>query len=32
MPIAEEFMNMEVDLYNGDMIEGGRGELLLRAA
>ena len=24
-------LDTEVDLYNGDLIEGGRGEILLRA-
>lgn len=28
----EELITAPVDLYNGDLIEGGRGELLLRAA
>jgi len=31
MSIADGYLNMDVDMYNGDMIEGGRGELLLRA-
>jgi hypothetical protein len=28
MSLAEQ-MNATVDLYNGDLIEGGRGELLV---
>ncbi|MEQ8790672.1 MAG: formylmethanofuran dehydrogenase subunit C [Pirellulaceae bacterium] len=30
--VAEELFAADVDLYNGDMIEGGRGEFLLRAS
>lgn len=29
--VAPELLNADYDLYNGDMIEGGRGEILLRA-
>jgi formylmethanofuran dehydrogenase subunit C len=29
--VDDELMTAEVDLYNGDMIEGGRGEVLVRA-
>jgi formylmethanofuran dehydrogenase subunit C len=32
LPLADELLEVEVDLYNGDMIEGGRGEILVRAA
>ncbi len=31
-PVAEELKNVSIDLYLGDMIEGGRGELWARAA
>jgi formylmethanofuran dehydrogenase subunit C len=31
-PKWEQLMGLSVDLYNGDLIEGGRGELLVRAA
>lgn len=31
-PVDERLFDGEVDLYNGDMIAGGRGEILLRAA
>jgi len=31
-PKWDELLSAPVDLYNGDMIEGGRGELLIRAA
>jgi formylmethanofuran dehydrogenase subunit C len=31
-PIPDDLLEMDVDLYHGDMIEGGRGELLIRAA
>lgn len=31
-PLADGLLDCEVDLYNGDMIEGGRGEILVRAA
>ncbi len=31
-PVPVDAAEMEVDLYNGDMIEGGRGEMLIRAA
>ncbi|MDP6467190.1 MAG: formylmethanofuran dehydrogenase subunit C [Pirellulaceae bacterium] len=31
-PIPDELSELEVDLYHGDMIEGGRGEILIRAA
>ena len=30
--MADAMLGREVDLYNGDMIEGGRGEILVRAA
>jgi formylmethanofuran dehydrogenase subunit C len=30
--IADEFVTSFYDLYNGDLIEGGRGEILLRVA
>jgi formylmethanofuran dehydrogenase subunit C len=30
-PVAEELLAASFDLYNGDLIEGGRGELLVRA-
>jgi formylmethanofuran dehydrogenase subunit C len=30
--VAEEFVTSFYDLYNGDLIEGGRGEILLRVA
>lgn len=30
-PIPDDLFSIDVDLYNGDMIEGGRGEVLLRA-
>lgn len=30
-PLAERLWDLVVDLYNGDLIEGGRGELLVRA-
>ena len=29
-PLADD-LDTAVDLYNGDLIEGGRGEILLRA-
>jgi len=29
-PMADDVLNAEFDLYNGDLIEGGRGELLVR--
>ncbi len=31
-PLPDDVEALEVDLYNGDMIEGGRGEMLIRAA
>jgi formylmethanofuran dehydrogenase subunit C len=30
-PFPEEHLHAELDLFNGDLIEGGRGELLMRA-
>jgi len=32
LPIADQLRSVEFDLYNGDMVEGGLGEMLLRAA
>lgn len=30
-PFSAELLNSDVDLYHGDLIEGGRGEILIRA-
>jgi formylmethanofuran dehydrogenase subunit C len=30
-PLPADALRLTVDLYNGDLIEGGRGEILLRA-
>ena len=30
-PVPDELFRCEYDLYNGDLLEGGRGEILLRA-
>ena len=30
--VPDDLFQAEFDLYNGDLIEGGRGELLIRAA
>ncbi len=30
LPLADSLLESDVDLYNGDMIEGGRGEILVR--
>ncbi len=30
-PVAEELFASSYDLYNGDLLEGGRGEILMRA-
>jgi formylmethanofuran dehydrogenase subunit C len=30
-PVADELFTSSYDLYNGDLIEGGRGEILVRA-
>jgi hypothetical protein len=29
--VADDVFSAEFDLYNGDLIEGGRGEVLIRA-
>jgi formylmethanofuran dehydrogenase subunit C len=29
-PVPDDLLRTEFDLYNGDLIEGGRGELLIR--
>jgi formylmethanofuran dehydrogenase subunit C len=31
-PVPEDLPAADVELYNGDLLEGGRGELLIRAA
>ncbi|MFT5525020.1 MAG: formylmethanofuran dehydrogenase subunit C [Pirellulaceae bacterium] len=30
-PVPKDLLSADLDLYNGDLIEGGRGEILLRA-
>ena len=29
--VSDDLFRSQFDLYNGDLIEGGRGEILLRA-